>query len=530
MTSGPELPSGTVTFLFTDIEGSTRLLKEVGRDQYEGLLAAHAEIVRSALPAYNGQIVDTKGDSFFVAFRAARDALVAAAELQRAFAAHEWPGGARVRVRMGLHSGEPKVGGEGYVGIGVHRAARIGAVAHGGQVLLSSATRELVEDDLPDGISVLDLGAYRLKDIDRPERVSQLAAVGLPTEFPPLRGAEPVEHKRRPHPSGLRRRSFWVAILAGVIAAAVAIPVFAFGRGSAKSVASADSLVRIDPTLATVTAGVEVSGQPSAVTTCVGSVFVASRDGTVFEIDPRTSKPFPIFIGASAGDISHIGGLAVAVRQTAPKNTVTVIDASYGGISDVVALPGPASAPARVTVYGQDIWIANPNRHELDRIESPYTGVADAITLPSLARSGQGDGGYAGVAAGEGALWVAGNDANRTLWRVDPATRRVTPVKLPFAPRALVAGYGSVWVVDREAGAVVRLDPATGRLGRRISVGRGPSSIALGAGFVWVANELSGTVSRIDPRGFAVKTTRVGSNPIDVAVGLGAVWVVRRTS
>src|SRR5262249_20729013 len=150
----PELPSGTVTFLFTDIEGSTQLLKDHGPDRYESVLADHASILRASFAAYGGRVVDTQGDSFFAAFRAATDAVAAAVAAQRAVAAHVWPGEARVAVRMGLHSGEPKVGNERYVGIGVHRAARIGAVAHGGQVLVSSAARELVEDDLPNGIEL----------------------------------------------------------------------------------------------------------------------------------------------------------------------------------------------------------------------------------------------------------------------------------------------------------------------------------------------------------------------------------------
>src|SRR5882762_7064880 len=148
------LPTGTVTFLFTDIEGSTGVLKRLGRDRYEDLLAEQARILRAAFAAHGGVVVDTQGDSFFAAFGAARDAVAAAAVAQRDLAACDWPNGTEVKVRMGLHSGEPKAGGERYVGIGVHRAARVGAAAHGGQVLLSDASRGLVEDDLPEGLSL----------------------------------------------------------------------------------------------------------------------------------------------------------------------------------------------------------------------------------------------------------------------------------------------------------------------------------------------------------------------------------------
>jgi class 3 adenylate cyclase len=193
-----ELPRGTVTFLFTDIEGSTRLLKRLG-EPYSAVLADHRRILREAAEARDGREIDTQGDSFFFAFARANAALAAAVVAQRAHAEHEWPEGGEVRVRMGLHTGEPEVGEERYVGLGVHRAARIGAVAHGGQVLLSNATRELVEDEVG-GVSVRELGSYRLKDIDRPERLFQVDIEGLQTEFPPLKAekvAEPRSVRRR---------------------------------------------------------------------------------------------------------------------------------------------------------------------------------------------------------------------------------------------------------------------------------------------------------------------------------------------
>src|SRR5215218_7221507 len=164
------LPSGTVTFLFTDIEGSTRLLHELG-DGYAAALGEHRRLLRGAFERYGGVEVDTQGDAFFVAFARASDAVAAAAEAQAALA--EGP----VRVRMGLHTGEPTVTGEGYVGLDVHRAARIAAAGHGGQVLLSQATRDLV------GAEMRDLGDHRLKDLSAPERIFQLGDA----DFPPLK-------------------------------------------------------------------------------------------------------------------------------------------------------------------------------------------------------------------------------------------------------------------------------------------------------------------------------------------------------
>ena len=215
----PQLPSGTVTFLFTDIEGSTQLLRQIG-PHYAEVLAEHQRIVREAAAAHGGHEVDTQGDSFFIAFPRGKDAVGAAVAAQRDLHTHAWPEGVQVKVRMGLHTGEPRVGEQRYVGMGVHKAARIGAAGHGGQVLLSATTRELVEDELPSGVTIRDLGERRLKDVERPERLSQLVIEGLPSEFDALKTID-VELARR------RRRMYVGSALIGVLAAAVAIPVFA---------------------------------------------------------------------------------------------------------------------------------------------------------------------------------------------------------------------------------------------------------------------------------------------------------------
>ncbi len=183
------LPSGTVTFLFTDIEGSTELLKRL-RDQYATVLADQRRILREIFTRQHGQEVDTQGDSFFISFPRATDAITAAVEAQKALAGHLWPKGVEVRVRMGLHTGEPMVAEEGYVGMDVHRAARIAHVGHGGQVLLSETTASLVRDELPESVSLIDLGRHRLKDMRRPEHIRQLVIEGLSSEFPPLTSLE----------------------------------------------------------------------------------------------------------------------------------------------------------------------------------------------------------------------------------------------------------------------------------------------------------------------------------------------------
>ena len=180
------LPAGTVTLLFTDIEGSTRLLQQLG-EHYADVLAECRHLLRSAFHQWQGYEVDTQGDAFFVAFAGASDAVAAAVDGQRALANHPWPDGVTVRVRMGLHTGEPHLASEGYVGLDVHRAARIMSAGHGGQVLLSQTTRELVVHALPEGVSLLGLGAYRLKDLQQPSQLFQLVIAGLLTDFPQLK-------------------------------------------------------------------------------------------------------------------------------------------------------------------------------------------------------------------------------------------------------------------------------------------------------------------------------------------------------
>ncbi|MGH2696497.1 MAG: adenylate/guanylate cyclase domain-containing protein, partial [Actinomycetota bacterium] len=194
---GPELPTGTVTFLFTDIEGSTRLLQELGPDRFQGVQADHDAIVRAAIAEGAGVVVRTEGDAFFAAFSTAAEALRAAVSAQRRL------DGTQVRVRMGLHTGQGRLGETDYVGIDVHRAARVAAAAHGGQILLSETTKSLVDRDLPDGAAVRDLGLHRLKDIDHAEHLFDVVIEGHPSEFPP-----PVTLDARPNNLPRRLTSF----------------------------------------------------------------------------------------------------------------------------------------------------------------------------------------------------------------------------------------------------------------------------------------------------------------------------------
>lgn len=192
------LPSGTVTFVFSDVEGSTGLLKRLG-ERYGELIAAHRHIVREAFGAHGGVEIDMQGDSFFFAFARARDAVAAAVAAQRVHAEEAWPKGEDVLVRMGLHTGEPALGEEGYLGLDVVRAARLCAAGRGGRVLLSETTRALLASSLPDGVSIRPLGERQLKDFEEPERVYELTIEGvvLPDQEPPAPREPAVDLERR---------------------------------------------------------------------------------------------------------------------------------------------------------------------------------------------------------------------------------------------------------------------------------------------------------------------------------------------
>ncbi len=185
----PQLPTGTVTLLFTEIEGATLLLQQL-RSDYSSVLASCRQLLHTAFSQHNGHEVDTRGESFFVVFARATDAVAAAVTAQQSLASHSWSHNVKVRVRMGLHTGEPYLTDEGYVGSGVHQAARIMLVASGGQILLSQTTRDLVEQALPEGVSLQAIGAHHLKDMQYSIHLFQLIIKGLPHEFPMLKPIE----------------------------------------------------------------------------------------------------------------------------------------------------------------------------------------------------------------------------------------------------------------------------------------------------------------------------------------------------
>src|SRR5215212_1227325 len=179
------LPHGTITFLFTDIQGSTRLLERLG-PVYGEVLSTHGRLIRQAAADHGGVEVDTQGDAFFLAFADPAEAVAAAVDAQRRLLGHPWPHGEPVLVRMGLHTGTASIVDGGYVGLDVHRAARIAGIAHGGQVVVSVETHRRLGDGAVEGVAFRSLGEHLLKDIDEPDHIRQVEAEGLRRSFPPL--------------------------------------------------------------------------------------------------------------------------------------------------------------------------------------------------------------------------------------------------------------------------------------------------------------------------------------------------------
>jgi DNA-binding SARP family transcriptional activator/streptogramin lyase len=540
------VPTGTVTFLFTDIEGSTRLVRELG-DEYGAVLEQHHRLVRERLQAHGGQEIDNQGDAFFFAFRRARDAVRAAVEAQKAFASAQWPKGAAVHIRVGVHTGEPGLAETGYHGLDVVRAARISGCAHGRQILVSSATRDLVGAALED-VAFQDVGEHRLKDLEQPQRIFQVLATGIPVDFPPPRtedaagvmaiggreeelavaaeAALGAEEKR------LRRfRRSRVAAVAGalLLAGAIAGVVVALTGGSSAPVAVLpNSAAVVDPETKKVVADVPIGGRPVSIAVGVGAVWVGNGDdGTVSRIDPETYEVVKtIGLGVEVSDIAVGHGSVWVAGGNA--GTLTRIDPRLDAVQATIDFEQPARVIARpvfhVATDRNSVWVTESDRlvkidprteevisrlplgpaplglaagsgnvfvttldERLLRIDARSVDVTAALDLPA-------QGLFPLVSRGRLWLLVAPPPFERRpsqVWRVDPAT--MTQTGTATFPSAylwqLAAGNGGLWSADFDTGGLLRVDPATVRLARVVPLRPFVSAMAAGYGLVWIGIE-----------------------------------------
>jgi YVTN family beta-propeller protein len=497
--------SGTFTFLFTDIEGSTRLLDALG-DDYGRVLAEHQRLLREAFARHDGRELDTQGDAFFVAFPTPRDAVLAATDAHRALRDHDWPESAQVRVRIGLDTGQATLAHGRYTGHAVHRAARVAAAGHGGQTLVSDASERLL--DSREGFRLRDLGVRLLKDIDGRVRLFQVDAPGLERDFPRLKTLDATRRRRRLLAAAL-------ALVAAVVATAFAL---VLGRSTSVKVAP-NSVGVIQPETNRVTDQFPVGTLPGSIAAAYGSVWVANvRDGTVSRIDPFTKSVVKTINVGGTPDALAVGPGAVWVLHGII-GTLTRVDPDVNVVSATVqaAHRSLAGSGGAVTVGGGAVWAASSSGRvaKIDPVRNRAVAHTTAGRSPSAA------------AFGARALWVANSEGN-TVYRFDPKTfsrGRTAVVHVGKGPRGVVFGDSYVWVANTDDDTVTRIDPRDGAA-EEFDVGDAPVAVAYGSGAVWVSNAGDGTVSRLDPRsGKVKKTIHVGNSPAGIAVAEGLVWV-----
>src|SRR4051812_8301463 len=513
-------PAGTATFLFTDLEGGPRLDEDV--------VAQHQRVVRETLGQHGGEAIDADAHAFFFAFRRARDAVRGAIDLQRAV------GQADVRARIGIHTGET-----GYHGLDVVRAARISGAAHGGQTLISSATRDLVGGAL-DEAAFEDLGEYRLRDLDRPEHVFQVTAPGLPDAFPPLdpagaarvmtiggreqelaeaAGAALETEERRVR---LFRRSRIVAAAGGLLVVGALIAVVLAvrgGSGSGEIAVQPNSVVAIDAGSGKPVGDAQIGGRPVAVTAGAEGVWVANADdGIVSRIDPKNHRVVKrIGLGADVNALaSGFGSVWVAGGND---ETLFRIDPAQGAIQAKLQFGADPLRPKPVFFVAAGrtgVWVTRGR--QLLEIDPATNRRRRQLALP---------GNPVDLGVGEGNVWVSLEDER--LVRIDEGTgKRSTTSPVPGAAFSPVVTADGLWLIlYTDTPQVAEFDPATATLTASVPLPKAfPSGIAGGNGVIWAIDHGQGRVWRIDENAPAADlVTRLAYHPISVAAADGTVWV-----
>lgn len=510
------LPEGTVTFLFSDIEGSTSMLRQLGQERYGEALAEYQRLLREASVTSNGWEVDTQGDAFFFAFARAKDAVEAAAGAQRALAAYSWPDGMQLRARIGVHTGQASVADSRYVGLSVHRGARVCAASAGGQVVLSQATAAVLEDEALGELRLRSLGRHALKDFDRPVELYQLDVPGLPRKF------------ARPKTKPTRPPYRWLALggvaAAGLVAAAA---VFLLARGGEASITIGPTSVGvIDPATNRVVDEVDLGTKASLIAAGEGFVWLADRDtSTLIKIDPRTREivrrsaigaeqiPTGIAVGEGAVWLAVLRGRVAAVQELGPE---------FGNLRREIVVGRRARSsfnadfqPVFLTVGEGAVWTLEVSEGEVSRID-PGTGQVSVLERGVDARS---------IAVGRGAVWLGGTNS---VTRMDSTTGAILasfPVGGPPRESASIAvGAGAAWFASSAEPKLWRIGTQTNAVTDSFAVGAGAVGVTVGEGAVWVANSSDGTVSRVDPGKSAVDSIALGVPPGGVVAAYDAVW------
>jgi class 3 adenylate cyclase len=510
-----ELLQGTVTLVFTDVEGSTQLQHRLG-ELYQEVVAEHRRLLEQVFADHGGVVVDRQTESFFVVFTRARYAIQAAAAGQRALAEHSWPDGVDVKVRMGIHSGDPEVAGDRYVGLAVARAARICAAAHGGQVLLSSSARALLSDH--DRSALRSLGSHRLKDFPEPEPISQLIVDGLPVQFPALRTQASVPHRKR----------LLLALAVGIAAAVVAAAVLAFTSGADNSIeVGPKSLAVIDPDSNRVVDTIDIGFKSNLIAAGEGFIWAVDVQGsTLVKIDPARLEivgRIGIAVGAGAvpfGLAAGAGAVWVAIVRGS-REVVLELGPEVGDLRRTIPYGAPHRAPVLyrlnpLTVGSGAVWAIDPALGGIWRIP-PRRGKARRLAVGVDALS---------IAAGGGAVWTAGPTGVTKLdaeTGLELGSASVGPEGAAESA-AIGVGQNGAWFAQSSQPTLSKLDLQSLSTAQTFPVGRGPVGLTVGEGAVWVANSGDGTVSRVDPNGGTPRTIKLGQTLGGIVAAYGVIW------
>jgi YVTN family beta-propeller protein len=509
-----DLPRGTISLLFTDIEGSTQLQHRL-RERYRDVVAEHRRLLEEAIESNSGRVVDRQTESFFAVFPRMRDAVTAAAAAQRGMAGHEWPDGAHVKVRMGIHAGEPVLDGDRYVGLAVSRAARVAGTAHGGQVVLSGAARGLLSDE---HVRVRSLGSYPLKDFDAPEPLFQLEIDGLPDRFPPPKVAATRERR------SLLLAIVGVAVVVALLAAGGVLLASRDAGGGGLEAVRANHVGVIDPQTNEIVDEIPVGIRPGPIAAGAGAVWVGNvQDRTLQRIDPgeRTATPGTISLENRTPTGIAVGLDAVWVAHGL-RGEVSRVDPQFGRVTGTTPVAGTAfgSPNGSVAVGSGSVWAVFGDS-TLARLDAE--GQLLGSTLAGLQP--------AGVVAPGNSVWVT-NAGDSTVQRYNARTFREAPLRtfnLGTQPTGIIYADDAIWVASSGDATVLRIEPDSGAT-RSIDVGEGPTALASVPGSVWVANTASRTVSRIDTStSEVVATIEIGDAPSGIAAADGLLWVSVRT-
>jgi YVTN family beta-propeller protein len=385
------------------------------------------------------------------------------------------------------------------------------AAGHGGQVLLSEATAAVLRDEEVTGVSVRDLGVHRLKDLDRPEHVYQLVADGLDQQFPRIRTAG----EQKP----VYRRPLVIGATAGVLAAAVAIPVFALAGGSGGSVSAlkggvADNAVGVvDESSGTLYEQATGVDEPHGAAAGAGAIWVSSGGRSLAKIDPeRHTVDQTIDVGAGPEGVA-VNGRDVWVANSLD-NTVSRVSADT---DEVTASYDVGNTPTALAVGEGSVWVANSGDGSVTQLDARTGKLVRTIDVHAPVR---------GIAYGGGSLWVTNPVGNAVIRVPTKSPSSTTTIDVGTGPSAVAYGDGSVWVANDSGGTVSRIDPATNSMKDLIPVGAAPNGIAVTPKAVWVSDEVEGTLKRIDPAtGGVTKRSRLGGRPEAVTVAGGSVFV-----